>query len=224
MFMQCFVKTPLPTRFVTMCSKAPNSTPDINAAMPPNSQLHTSLDRLALLVGTWSGEGHGKYPTVKPFAFDEIIEFTHVGKPFIVFSQKTWQPEMGSPMHTESGYIRATPAGGFEAVISDPTGLAQVYDAELSTEGKGKLTLKLVSKSIARTSTAKDVSEVVRVWTLENNTLHILTQMKAMGQELQDHIASTLQRKEEAVTLPDFALQDAAPTVPGGFAPGFNTS
>ena len=72
--------------------------------------LHPNLEPLADLIGSWAGDGHGEYPTINDFDYREEITFADVGKPFLVYTQRTWNAA-GAPMHTETGYLRA-PAPG----------------------------------------------------------------------------------------------------------------
>jgi hypothetical protein len=126
--------------------------------MPP--ELHPDVAPLSGLLGTWEGDGKGDYPTIEPFTYREQVTFTHVGKPFIAYAQRTWHPETGAPMHAETGYLRLA-GGRVELVLAHPTGIAEVEEGTL--EGSR---LELVTTTVGRTATAKDVRGLRRVATL----------------------------------------------------------
>ena len=59
-------------------------------------ELHDDVASLAFLLGTWSGEGTGSYPTIEPFAYRETLRFDHVGEPYLLYVQESWSSRGGA--------------------------------------------------------------------------------------------------------------------------------
>jgi hypothetical protein len=152
--------------------------------------LHPDLTALKGLLGTWTGGGHGVYPTIEPFDYVETVSFTHVGKPFLAYNQRTAAAGDGRPLHSETGYLRMPAAGRLEWVLAQPTGVVEV--------GKGTLdgsTLFLRSR-VVRTDSAKDVTDVERSMRLEGDVLTYEVRMAAVGRPLTTHLEGELRRVE----------------------------
>jgi THAP4-like, heme-binding beta-barrel domain len=158
--------------------------------------LHPDVRALAGLLGTWRGEGAGEYPTIAPFRYREEVRFWHVGKPFLAYAQRTWALDDGRPLHAETGYWRATPAGTVEVVLAHPTGIAEVLAGRLAgpEAAGGRRRIELASTAIARTGSAKQVGELRRVFELDGAVLAYTLAMAAVGQPLRHHLAAELHR------------------------------
>ena len=52
--------------------------------------IHPNCARLAWLIGTWAGNGHGQYPTIEPFQFGQEVIFQQDGRPFIHYFSRAW--------------------------------------------------------------------------------------------------------------------------------------
>ena len=152
--------------------------------------LHTDLEPLAFLLGTWSGEGVGDYSTISPFTYTETIEITQSGRPFFEYRQRTRDGATGAPLHTESGYFRAAGPGTAELVLSMPSGIAEVHSG--SVVGS-RLALRTVA--VARTPTAKEVTDVERIFEVDGTELRYTLLMSAVGQPHQIHLEATLRRR-----------------------------
>lgn len=116
--------------------------------------LHPAVAVLAPLVGAWTGDGRGEYPTIEGFDYIEEVAFGHVGKPFLTYSQRTRSAD-GRPLHAETGYLRVPEAGRVELVLAHPTGVAEIEEGSVS-RGESSLAIDVASTSIGLTGSAKE--------------------------------------------------------------------
>lgn len=155
--------------------------------------VHPDVAPLAVLLGTWSGEGRGEYPTIEPFEYHEEITFRHVGKPFLAYAQRTTASDDGRPLHAETGYLRVPEPGRAELVLAHPTGIAEVEEGTVVLDA-GSLVLELAASSITRTATAKEVTALERSIRVTGEELTYEVRMAAVGLPLQHHLAAVLRR------------------------------
>ncbi len=94
--------------------------------------LHGDVAFLAFLLGTWRGEGRGSFPTIDPFAYREELVFEHVGEPYLLYQQESFDTVDGAALHLERGFLRpgATP-DSLELCLAHPLGLTEVAHGEL---------------------------------------------------------------------------------------------
>ena len=152
--------------------------------------LHPVLEPLAFLLGEWTGEGAGSYPTdIRDFRYREEVRFWHGGKPVLLYTQATTDLDDGTPLHTEMGFWRPQPDGRLEVVISHPTG-----HAELSSGTVADGLVELATTAVAATATAKEVAAVDRTFRVVGDTLDYELRMAAVGRPMTHHLAATLTR------------------------------
>lgn len=159
--------------------------------MPPD--LHPNLHPLRPLLGTWQGRGSGEYPTIEPFDYVEEVSFAHVGKPFLVYAQKTRAVSDGAPLHAETGYLRVPRYNEIELVLAHPSGITEIEVGRYIADGSA-IELDMSTTQVALTPTAKHVTALGRRFRLDGATLTYTVQMSAVGQPLQHHLSATLHR------------------------------
>lgn len=169
--------------------------------MPGQPSLHEDVEILAPLLGTWTGEGAGEYPTIPSFRYTETVTFGHVGKPFLAYQQSTRKllddDELGPPLHAESGYWRTPEPGLAEIVLAHPTGITEVLEGFAAPNSAGDtdtIIIDVRSSTIGRTASAKDVQRSERTFEVTGDILRYTMRMGAVGQPLQHHLAATLHR------------------------------
>ena len=157
--------------------------------------LHPDIEALGFLIGTWSGDGSGEYPTIAPFAYAETVTFTHVGKPFIAYTQRTSAADDGRPLHGETGYLRMPRPGWVEFVVAHPTGVVEVDEGPFDGSS-----MRLASRLVAGTATAKEVTAIERDFDFETpphgeTAIRYSLRMAAVGQPLTHHLQARLIRQ-----------------------------
>ncbi|WP_374022002.1 peroxynitrite isomerase [Mycobacterium sp. HNNTM2301] len=160
--------------------------------MPPD--LHPDLAALAPLLGTWAGKGTGEYPTIEPFDYLEEVMFSHVGKPFLAYGQKTKAAADGKPLHAETGYLRVPQPGRVELVLAHPSGITEIEVGTYAVTGD-VIDIELSTTDVGLTPTAKEVTALGRSFRVDGDELSYSVRMGAVGQPLQHHLAAVLRRQ-----------------------------
>ena len=158
--------------------------------MPP--QMHADLQFLGFLLGAWRGTGTGDYPTIEPFSYREEMVFEHVGEPFLLYRQESWDATSGDPLHFERGFLRpGGTEGSVELCLAHPLGLTEI--AHGTVDG-GSLTIEAGPVQVGRTATGPDVTRLLRRYRVTDDTLSYELDMATDRTPLTWHLAATLER------------------------------
>ncbi len=171
---------------------APGRWGDTEVVEMNETGIHHDAEALEPFLGRWRGRGRGKYPTITPFEYEEECEYRPFRKPFVIYSQKTWDPRTGEPLHQEVGYLRPKPGGLVEIVIAHPTGIAEILEGSIRN---GEIDAE--STHVGLTSTAKDVRRLRRQISVEGDSMHYTLLMAAVGLPMQEHLTCSLTRVPE---------------------------
>jgi hypothetical protein len=154
---------------------------------------HPALAPVRFLLGHWEGAGVVGYPTIESARFGQEVEFSHNGKPFLIYSSRTWllgeEGEIGRPLAMETGYWRPQPDGHIEVLLVHPTGIAEIYLGQVTGTK-----IEMATDAVMRTSTAKEVTAGRRLYGLIGADLAYAYDMAAVGQPLQPHASAHLKR------------------------------
>ena len=147
------------------------------------------MEEIAFLVGRWAGEGAGEYPSVEPFSYGEEVTFSHVGKPYLAYTQRSWDLTDGRPLHAEMGYWRCPAPGELEVLVAHPNGHVEISLGSLRGND-----VTLSSSSVLAAPTAKDVTTLVRRIWVNGDHMRYELEMQAVGIALVPHLRGVLER------------------------------
>jgi hypothetical protein len=156
---------------------------------------HALLAPLTGFLGTWAGRGRGGYPTLaEEFVYEQQVTFSHDGRPFLRYEARAWLLDAEDaplrPSARESGWWRMQPDGRVEALITQPTGVAEILTGRAAGGA-----VDLATHQVALAPTAKEVNATRRRYTVtDDGTLDFVHDLAAVGQPLQHHLAAQLRR------------------------------
>lgn len=151
--------------------------------------VHPDVRTIAFLLGKWAGEGQGEYETTAQFAYGEETTYSHMGKAFLAYTQRSWSLDDGRPLHTEVGYLRCSSPGRVELAVAHPTGHAELSEGVVEAQS-----IRLTTTGILGASLAKEVSRITRRIVVCGDELTYELAMAAVGHPLSAHLRAELRR------------------------------
>jgi hypothetical protein len=151
-------------------------------------RLHADLQPIAFLLGVWRGEGKGEYPTIEPFRFGEEMRFEHVGEPYLLYLQRSWLLDDGSPLHFERGFIRLR-EDRLEIALAHPLGLTEIAEGRLDGTA-----FSVETGTVSRTTTGSPVTGVRRRYRVDGSRLTYELDMEMTAVPMTRHLEAELDR------------------------------
>jgi nitrobindin-like protein len=150
---------------------------------------HESLTEVSFLLGTWRGDGDGEWPGADPFRYGEEMTFEHVGDAFLLYSQRSWSVDDGSPIHFERGFVRPAGPGRVEFVLAHPLGVAEVAEGTVRDR-----VIEVETTSVGLTATGSAVTGIRRRLEAEEDVLTYELHMAMREVPLTSHVRARLAR------------------------------
>lgn len=152
-------------------------------------------DLLSLLVGEWSGEGRGEFPTIEPFEYLETLIFAGDHRPFLHYEEKAKRRNAGQadymPSHWESGFLRLLPTGEVELINTQSSGRLERLTGSLEETETG-LILRLQSTVFLNDPRMVETSRTI---TVEGDRMHYTQAMYTTAVSTSTHhVEATLNR------------------------------
>jgi hypothetical protein len=151
--------------------------------------VHPEVCDLAFLLGRWEGGGEGAWPVGRAFRYDEEMTFEHAGDAFLLYAQRSWSPDDGSPLHFERGFLRPGGPGRVEVTLAHPLGIVEVAEGTLAGQ-----VVDVSSTGLALTATGSQVTGLRRRLEVAGDVLRYELWMAMRGERPARHLVGELER------------------------------
>jgi len=153
-----------------------------------------TISGLHAFVGTWQGVGHGKYPTIESFDYQETLSFEPDAKCSLLhYQQRTKIVDPERPSHWESGFWQPLENGLVQISNAQNGGRVEVLQGKLVVEGG--VTRLEASNALLGNDPMMVASR--RVFEIEGDRMHYVVEMATTTTEspkLQIHLTASLTR------------------------------
>jgi THAP4-like, heme-binding beta-barrel domain len=156
-----------------------------------DAPLHADVLPIAFLLGTWHGEGVGQYPTIDPFRYGEEMVFEDVGDTFLLYAERSWRLDDGSPVHFERGFLRPAGDGAVELVLAHPIGVTEIAHGRVDGT---TMDLATGAGDVGRTRTGLDVTGLTRHYRVDGDVLAYRLDMATERTPMSLHLEAEVRR------------------------------
>jgi hypothetical protein len=166
------------------------------ASLSQGVELHPLCQPLAPLVGVWRGEGLAQYPSLLgEFPYGQQITWAHDGRPFLCYEARAWllspSGQVLRPAAREVGWWRVDEDETIEMVLAHMFGICEIWYGGATTE----LSWELGTETVARTDTARETTEAVRLYgVVDDDQLAYVEERALRGLPIKPHLSAQLRR------------------------------
>ena len=145
---------------------------------------------IAFLAGVWRGSGHGEFPTMDAFDYEEEVRFLDLGVPPLVYQQRAWSPADDELLHVETGIWRSSPEGDLAVTVALP----RVSEVSEGTIADGRIAL--ATTSVRRAHGGSGLVAVRREYALNgaDEIRYEIAMATDAVTEVTHHLSGTLRR------------------------------
>ena len=139
--------------------------------------------------GRGGARAAGRSRRSTPSTYREELVFEHVGEPYLLYRQESFEIADGAALHFERGFLRpgATP-GSLELCLAHPLGLTEVAHGDVRD---GTIELAASANGIGHTDTGSDVTGLFRRYRVEGDTLTYALDMATASTPMTRHLDAT---------------------------------
>ncbi|CAG7827940.1 unnamed protein product [Allacma fusca] len=158
---------------------------------------------ISWIIGTWESiSAEGKFPTIQPFHYKELIEFRCVGaQPLLKYTASTKHTVSGNPMHQESGFLRMRGEHDISFMVAHNFGLTTIEEGSVENN---RITLRSTADNItrmspdsAKSSAGVKVTELKRRFILDLESAQLVQEVFMATEETPEltlHLCATYSR------------------------------
>uniref|UniRef100_A0A0X3PS85 THAP4-like heme-binding domain-containing protein n=2 Tax=Schistocephalus solidus TaxID=70667 RepID=A0A0X3PS85_SCHSO len=156
------------------------------------ADVYTSLNKLRFLLGRWRGVGIGKGGPSGQWAYEELLEISTTGQPWISYVGNGYKDN--AARHCEMGFFRGHTDGHVSMCLTDTLGNAYLLMGKMPEDESTPSTLTLTTESVVSPFFGRQprVTKVERTYTRSGDSLTMHVKMATTNcDELEEHLHIT---------------------------------
>lgn len=144
---------------------------------------------ISFLAGVWRGSGHGEFPTMDDFDYEEEVSFHELGLPSLIYQQRAWSRTDREVLHVEAGIWRSGPEGALIVSVALPR-VTEISEGRIA-DG----VIRLATTHVARAESGAGLVAVRRTYEIGDDRIQYDIAMATIDvADITHHLTGTLTR------------------------------